>query len=65
MLLCMLVGWLIVVEFLVMFLSSNDDTPADKPTTWCPFSQLALFSQQPSTSVPPLGRAVQAASVCM
>ena len=48
-----------------MFLSSNDDTPADTPTPQRPFSQLALFDKQMHTSRPPLGQAVQAASFRM
>ena len=36
-LLCVTVGLLIVVEFIVIFLSSKDDTPADTPATWRPF----------------------------
>ena len=31
--LCVLVGWLIVVDFLVMFFLSKDDTPAETPAT--------------------------------
>ena len=40
----MLVGWIIVVGFLVMFLSSKDDTQADTTAPWRPFSQLALLA---------------------
>ena len=39
-LLCVIVGWLVVVEFLVVFLPSKDDTPADNPDTLCPFLQM-------------------------
>ena len=59
----MLVCWLIVVDFLVIFSSSKDDTPADTPAPWHPFSKLTLLAQQLSSSVSHLGRAVQAASV--
>ena len=59
----MLVGLLIVVDLLVMFFSSKDYTPADTSAPRRPFSQLASLTQQLRTSVPPLGRAVQLASV--
>ena len=65
MLICVLVGGLIIVEFIVMFLLSKYDTPADTTNTRRPFSQLDLLAQQLRTSGPPLGRAVQAASVRM
>ena len=61
----MLVGLLIVVDFLVIFLSSKYDTPVDTPAMCRHFSQLTLMAQQMRTSVPPLGRAVQAESVRM
>ena len=63
--LCTPLGCLIVVAVLVIFLSSKDDTPADMPDPWRPFSQLALLAQQLCTSGPPLRRAVQAVSVQM
>ena len=62
---CVLVGLLIVVDFLVMFLSSKDDTPADTPAPRRPFSQLALLAQQLRILGPSLGREVQTASVRM
>ena len=62
-LLFILVGWLIVVDFLVIFSSSKDDTPADTPAPWHPFSKLASLAQKLSSSGPHLGRAVQVASV--
>ena len=61
----MLFGLLIVVDFLVMFLSSSDDTPADTPAPHRPFSQLALLDQQLRILGPSLGREVQTASVRM
>ena len=64
-LLCMLVGWLIRVDFIVMFLPSKDDTPVDMPTPGRTFSQFAFLSQHLCTSGPPLGRAVKLASVWM
>ena len=64
-LLCVFVGFLIVVELLVIFLSLKDDIPVDTPAPGRNFSQLYLLDQQICTSVPPLGRAVQAASVRM
>ena len=45
MLICVLVGLLVVVDFLVMFLSSKDDTPADTLALRWPFSQLASLAQ--------------------
>ena len=62
-LLFILVGWLIVVDFLVMFSSSKDDTLADTPDTRRPFLQLASIEKQLHRLGPPLGRAVQMASV--
>ena len=64
-LLCVLVGFLIVVDLPVIFLSSKDDTPEDTTAPWRPFSQLYFLAQQLRTSGPPLGRAVQSASVRM
>ena len=64
-LLYMLVCWVIVVDFLVIFLSSKDDTPADTPAPRRPFSQLTPLDQHLHTSCQPLGRAVQTASVRM
>ena len=61
----MLVGCLIVVEFILMFLSSNNDTPSDTPTPQRPFSQPAPLGQQLLTPAPNLGKEVQAASVGM
>ena len=54
----MLVGWLIVVECLVMFFSSNDDTSADTPAQRHPISQILLLAQQLNTLGPSLGQAV-------
>ena len=62
---CMLVGLLIVVDFPVMFFSSQDDMPTDTPAPCLPFSQLAPLNEQLSSSGPNMGRAVQAASVRM
>ena len=62
-LICMLVTGLIVVDFLVIFLSSKDDTPAYTSYLQRHFSQLASLAQQLRTLGPPLGRAVQAESV--
>ena len=64
-LICVLVGWMVVVEFIVMFSSSKVNTRADPTDPRRPFSQLASLDQQLRTSVPPLGRAVQEASVWM
>ena len=64
-LLCVIFGWLIVVDLLVMLLSSKYGKPADTPTLWRPFLTIASFDQQIRTSVPLLGWAVQAASVRM
>ena len=61
----MIVGWLIFVEFIVMFSSSKDNTPADTPNTRPPFFQMASLAQQICILGPPLGRAVQAASESM
>ena len=58
----MVVGWLIVVDFIVMFLSLKDDTLADKPDTQYPFLQLTSLEQQLRSSGTPLVQAVQAAS---
>ena len=58
----MLVDWLIVVDFLVVFLSPNYDTLEDMPATWRRFLQLDLLAQQIGSSGPPLGCSVQAAS---
>ena len=56
-------GWLIGVDFLVMFFSSKDDTLADTPDTRRPFLQLYLLAQQLRRLGPPLGRSIQAAYV--
>ena len=64
-LLCVLVGWLIVVDFIVMFFSSKDEIPADTPDPQRPFSQIASLDQQLRTSGPTLGWVVQMASVRM
>ena len=48
------VGLLIVVEFIVIFLSLKDDTSADKPATQCPFLQLDSLAQKLHSSGPPL-----------
>ena len=61
----MIVGFLIVIYFPVMFSSSKGYTPTDTPAPRRPFSSLDLLDQQLYTSVPPLGRAVQAVSVRM
>ena len=45
-LLCVIVGWLIVFYFLVIFLSSKYDTPADTTVMWSPFLQLYSLAQQ-------------------
>ena len=58
----MISGWLIVFDFLVMFLSSKDDTPADTPGTRRPFLQMGSIEQHLHISGKKLGRAVQAAS---
>ena len=55
MLLCMIVGCLIVVDLLVMFLSSMGDIPADTPATRQPFSPISSLYQQLRSSEPPLG----------
>ena len=59
---CVLVGLLIVVDFLVMFLSSKDDTPADTPATWRPFSKLTSLARLLRSLEAPFKQAVQAAS---
>ena len=62
-LLYVIFGWLIVVEFLVMFFSSKDDTPADIPALRRPFTQLALIDKQLRTSGQSIEAADQVASV--
>ena len=62
---CVLVGWMIGVDLLILFLSSKDDTPEDTPDPRWNFSQLASLTQQLRTSGSPLGGEVQAASVKM
>ena len=52
-LLCVLVGWKIVVDFIVIFPSSKDDTPADTPTPGRPISKLASFAKNLLTLGPP------------
>ena len=42
----MIFGWLIVVDFLVIFSSSKGDTPADMSATRRPFLHLASLDQQ-------------------
>ena len=61
----MLVGLLIVVDFVVMFLSSQYDTPEDTLAQYRPFFKLAFLNQQLCTSSPALVREVQVASVRM
>ena len=63
MLLCVLVCFLVVVDLLVMFLLSKDNTPVDTLDLCWPFSRLALLAQQLCNSGPPLGWAVQTSSV--
>ena len=64
-LLCMLVSFLIVIDTVVMFSSSKDDTPAGTLAPRWPFSQLALLAHQLRTPAPLISRAVQVASVRM
>ena len=59
---CMIVGCLIVVDLLVMFLSSMGDIPADTPATRQPFSPISSLYQQLRSSEPPLGWVVQSVS---
>ena len=54
-LLCVIVVWLIVVDFIVMIFSSK--------STRCPFLQLNSLAHLLRISGPPLERAVQEASV--
>ena len=54
-LLCVLVGFMIVVDLPVMSSSSKDDTLTDTPAPWRPFSQLNFLAQQLRTSVPHIG----------
>ena len=61
-LLCVNVGLLIVVEFIVIFFSSKDDTPADMPATWRPFSKLTSLARLLRSLEAPFKQAVQAAS---
>ena len=61
----MLVDWIIVVDFIVMFSASKDDTPADTPSPKHPLLKLVSLAQNLHSSVPHLGRVVQAASVRM
>ena len=62
-LICVIVGWLIVFNFLVIFFSSKDETPADTPATQIPFLQMDSLAQKLCILGPLLGRVVQAASV--
>ena len=64
-LLCVLVGFLIVVDFPVIFSSSKDDTPKYMPDPRRAFSQLSLLAQQLCYLGTPLWRADQAALVSM
>ena len=50
-------------DFLVIFLSSKDDTPAYTPAARRPFWQLSSLMQQLHISGPPLGQAFQAVSM--
>ena len=56
---------MIVVDFIVMFLSPKYDTLADTPTIRRTFSQIASLAQQLRILIPPIGQAVQAMSVRM
>ena len=62
-LLCIIVGWLIVFNFLFIFLSSKDETPADMPATQILFLKLDSLVQHPCIFGPHLGQAFQVASV--
>ena len=60
----LLVGRIIIFfDFLVIFLSSKDDTPAYTPAARRPFWQLSSLMQQLHISGPPLGQAFQAVSM--
>ena len=61
----MFFGWLNIVDFRFIISSTKDDTLKDMPAPRCPFFKLASLAQHLHILVPPLGRAVQAASVCM
>ena len=58
----MVVGWLIVVDFIFMFSSLKDDTSADNPATWCPFLQMDSLAQKLHGSGTPLGQEFKMAS---
>ena len=58
----MIVGWLIAVDFLVVFFSLKGDTPVDTPDTQRPFLHLDYLAQQLSILGTLLGRAVQTES---
>ena len=45
-LLCVIFGFPVVVDFLIMCLSSKDDTPAGTPTPRHTFLQLGFLAQQ-------------------
>ena len=60
-----LVGGLIVVDSLVMFLSSNYDTPEDMPAPWRPFFQFSSLAQQLHILGSPFGRPVESVPVFM
>ena len=62
MIMCVIIGWMIVVDFLVVFSSSKDDTPVDTPATRRLFLRVDSLVQLLHISWPPLGRAVRAAS---
>ena len=62
MLISVIVGWLIVVDLIVIFLSSKGDSTEDMPDRRQPFSQLASLVQQLCSSETLLGRSVKVAS---
>ena len=61
-LICMIFGWSIFVDLLVMFWSSKGNKHIDMPATWRPFSHLDSLDQKLHSFGPPLGQAVQEAS---
>ena len=56
---------MVVVDFLVMFLSSTDDTMADTPDMRRPLLHMASLVQQLCRSWPASGWAVQTESACV
>ena len=61
-LLYVIFGWMFFFDFLVMFSSSKEDTPADTPAPLHPFLPLTSLAQNLRSLGTPIGQEVQAKS---